>query len=617
MGPAGPVFWLGRGSVNPPALPPPFVRPQASVKAPAPKCLPESAGRGILRAVVRFSAPHHFRPLRTAPTAPQASEVSDESRAFLQQRVGLFGLVFASLGGFFLIFRSAVALILGNRNEFNHTWWAHLFAVLVFGGLWAFCRNGRHTARTIRWVEAGCLLVGSGAYLFMAPGIPLIYGPELVLVIALTFACFGRAVYVPSTGRRTLVLTLLVGVGVVVSSYIAWSSGFRGPVAAAHRAVQGQALPADTIATIKASFAAAWWTLTTVSATLASRVVYGLREEMSNIRRLGQYSLRRKLGEGGMGIVYEASHAMLRRPTAVKLLPPGRAGEHNLARFEREVQLTARLTHPNTVTVFDFGRTPDGVFYYAMELLEGADLAQIVSVSGPQSEARVVHMLRAVAGALDEAHGVGLIHRDIKPANIMLCQRGGAQDVPKVLDFGLVKELTAGGAQGGPDAKNISLTNTEAITGTPQYLSPEGISDPERVDARSDIYALGAVAYFFLTGHHVFEAKSLVEVCSHHLHTAPENPSERLGKAIDESLEQLLLDCLAKDPAKRPQSAGAVLLRAEACAAVGKWTDSEALRWWQAHGEAVAQLRANARGTASDRTVAIDLARRSSLGQTP
>ena len=202
-----------------------------------------------------------------------------------------------------------------------------------------------------------------------------------------------------------------------------------------------------------------------------SRIIYNLHREIRQAIRLGQYTLDEKLGEGGMGVVYRASHAMMRRPTAVKLLPLEKAGEASLARFEREVQQTARLTHPNTITIYDYGRTPDGVFYYAMELLDGASLQAVVDRDGPQPPGRVLRVLEMVAGGLAEAHDLGLIHRDVKPANIFLCRQGGEFDIAKVLDFGLVKIVE------GP--RDANLTHDGVVAGTPQYLAPEALTDPE------------------------------------------------------------------------------------------------------------------------------------------
>jgi serine/threonine protein kinase len=264
----------------------------------------------------------------------------------------------------------------------------------------------------------------------------------------------------------------------------------------------------------------------------------------------------------------------------VKLLPPDRAGAENLRRFEREVQLTASLTHPNTITIFDYGHTSDGVFYYAMEYVDGLSLADVVARSGAQPEGRVVHLMRQTASALVEAHGIGMVHRDIKPANIMVKlshDHDGGEDFAKVLDFGLVKEVRQEGG--------IDLTNEANISGTPQYMAPEAITSPESIDARSDIYALGAVAYYLLTGTHLFTGRSIVEVCSHHLHTQPDPPSSRLRKPIDPALEQLILECLAKDPAARPQSAFELQQRLSGLAQVPPWTPDDARSWWDTHGE--------------------------------
>ena len=268
---------------------------------------------------------------------------------------------------------------------------------------------------------------------------------------------------------------------------------------------------------------------------------------------------------------------MMKRPTAVKLLPPKRTSDKQVARFEREVQQTARLSHPNTIRIYDYGRTPDGVFYYAMELLDGATLDRIIELGGPMPASRVVHVAHAIAAALVEAHGEGLIHRDIKPSNIVLCRQGGVSDVPKLLDFGLVKDVEAS------SAGNAGLTGENQLTGTPLYMAPEAIRSVDLVDARSDLYALGAVAYYLLTGEHVFVRGTVVEVFAAHLHEDPEPPSQRLGQPIHEELEKLILACLAKDPEARPASASDLLARLEALD-TERWTAAEAKRWWRDWG---------------------------------
>jgi eukaryotic-like serine/threonine-protein kinase len=323
------------------------------------------------------------------------------------------------------------------------------------------------------------------------------------------------------------------------------------------------------------------WAIVVAIAVAFSRTIYGLRKAVSDIRRLGQYTLEKKLGEGGMGVVYRASHGMLRRPTAIKLLLPERAGKDSLVRFEREVRRTAMLTHPNTVIVYDYGRTTEGVFYYAMELLEGAALDEVVEIDGPQPEERVIHFLEQAAGSLAEAHDAGLIHRDVKPGNILVVDRGGISDLVKVVDFGLVKEI--GPSTDGTKTSEPALTAANTITGTPLYIAPETLIAPETVDARADIYALGAVGYWLLTGTHVFGGKTILEVCAHHLNSVPEPPSARLGAPVSADLETLLLACLAKRREDRPASAHLLRERLRACAAAGRWTNARAAAWWAAH----------------------------------
>jgi len=305
-------------------------------------------------------------------------------------------------------------------------------------------------------------------------------------------------------------------------------------------------------------------------------------------QQIGQYKLERKLGSGGMGVVYKAHHAMLRRPTAVKMLEPDKVNEAAMERFEREVQTTSQLNNPNTVAIYDYGRTPEGIFYYAMEFLDGIDLQTLVEQYGPQPVPRVIHILDQVCGSLYEAHSLGLVHRDIKPANIMLNRRGGQPDVVKVLDFGLVKTIDS--------AQQAGLTQHASLTGTPLYMSPEAIQMPNSVDARSDLYAVGAVGYFLLTGQPLFDADSIVDLCQKHVATQPVPPSERARTPIPSALESAILACLDKSRAKRPQTARDFALLIARCAEATQWSIEDADAWWSRHerGQGIAGQSMNA-----------------------
>ncbi len=294
-------------------------------------------------------------------------------------------------------------------------------------------------------------------------------------------------------------------------------------------------------------------------------------------RHLGQYRLEQRIGAGAMGVVYKGHHAMLRRPTAIKLLNVDKVNDASIQRFEHEVQITCKLNHPNTVAIYDYGRTPEGVFYYAMEYLDGIDLQGLVEKYGPQQEGRVIQILRQICGSLYEAHSLGLVHRDIKPANIMLNRRGNEPDVVKVLDFGLVKAVD----------NTRQAMQSGGLTGTPLYMSPEAIQTPDLVDGRSDLYAVGAVGYFLLTGKPLFDAASLVELCQRHIETVPETPSTRLGRPVSADLESAIMSCLEKSRARRPQTARELSNLLEAAADANAWPFSEAEAWWGRHERSV------------------------------
>jgi serine/threonine-protein kinase len=525
---------------------------------------------------------------------------SRESLAFLQERVARFGLVAGCLFLFALIARVVIALFA--RQEFEESLALHGLAVVLLFAIWLSTRTGRRSQRDIRAIEFGGLLAASLATTGLGMLIPPTFSPELIITLALALGLLARVAYVPSSARRTLALCIAIGIPLIGTVY--WRYSLVDPVW--WRKIGGEWSIADTaqgIALGKALNTTLWWIATTVLCTTASRVIFGLRRAVRQAEHLGQYTLEAKLGEGAMGVVYKARHSMLLRPTAVKLLLPDKVGEAYLARFEREVQLTARLTHPHTVTIFDYGRTPDGTFYYAMELLDGAGLDMIVDVTGPQPPERVLYIMDQVAAALSEAHGMGIIHRDIKPGNIILTQQGGEPDVSKVVDFGLVKDMASD-----PDP---AVSQADAVVGTPRYMSPETIVAYHQVDARSDLYSLGAVAYFLLTGEHVFDGESAAEVVTHHIQTKPVPPSKRTEAEIPGDLEGVVMACLQKEPSRRPQSANHLRARLWACASRGKWNTDLARRWWKEHGDTVRARRDVYVDHPGDvgKTIAIDLGR--------
>jgi serine/threonine-protein kinase len=318
-----------------------------------------------------------------------------------------------------------------------------------------------------------------------------------------------------------------------------------------------------------------WLALAVAVAVHGSYRIEVLRQEAVAARRLGQYQLKQRIGSGGMGEVYLAEHVLLRRPCAIKLIPPERAGDpRNLARFEREVQATATLTHPNTVEIFDYGHAEDGTFYYVMEYLPGLSLDELVKQHGPLPPDRVVHLLRQVCGALHEAHAAGLIHRDIKPGNILLCQRGGRHDVAKLLDFGLVQAH-------GLSQDAHQLTQEGAIAGTPPYMSPEQAAAQGELDARSDLYSLGAVAYFLLTGQPPFVRATAVQTLAAHLGEEVVAPDQHRPD-IPADVQAVVLRCLEKEPARRFLDSARLEQALGRCACAVQWTAEQAAAWWRA-----------------------------------
>lgn len=522
------------------------------------------------------------------------SGVTDQAdaRAFLQDRLSLWALWVCCLSGFFYLVNLVSWAFLLTSGAFPEmllrpSTMLHLSASLTFGMVWLATRRKQLSLPALRILEATLLIAGCTQFALMgfyivrlrqdAGGMAQLGLHAALLASANTV--MARAIAVPSTPTRTFWLSLAAMLPVIPAAAIA---------------TNGSPVVLINLGT--------WSALAIATATAGSHVIFGLRVEAARVRRLGQYTLEEKIGAGGMGVVYRASHAMLRRPTAIKLLPPQRAGEANLARFEREVQLTAQLSHPNTVAIYDYGRTPDGVFYYAMEFLDGINLEDLVRLYGPAPPGRAIAILEQVCGALAEAHAHGLVHRDIKPANIILTERGGEPDVAKIVDFGLVKPFAA-------DSAAIAVSAASVLTGTPLYMSPEAMTSPEAGDPRSDLYALGAVGYFLLAGHPVFEGGSVAEIIGHHLHTEPPPPSKRTAQPIPADLEAVILKCLRKSADDRPQNARALREELLRCRAAGSWSDAEAATWWRAFrndGSPKAHRDAE-RGPTGSLTVSVDI----------
>jgi serine/threonine-protein kinase len=325
--------------------------------------------------------------------------------------------------------------------------------------------------------------------------------------------------------------------------------------------------------------------LITVMAYVGALVVYTLGKAVTEARELGSYRLVEKLGQGGMGEVWRAKHRLLARPAAVKLIRAGDAdaSEEALRRFEHEAQVTANLSSPHTVQLFDFGVADDGSFYYVMELLNGLDLESLVRRYGPVPAERAIYMLRQVCHSLSEAESHGLVHRDIKPANLFVCRYGGEFDFVKVLDFGIAKAAPDMMETGAP-----VLTRDNIFRGTPAYIAPEQALNGSHVDSRADIYATGCVAYFLLTGKPVFTADSPMAVVVQHAYTQPQPPSATTELPIPAALDRLILDCLAKNPADRPQSARALSQRLAEVDSLPPWSEERAREWWETHRPAQA-----------------------------
>ncbi len=501
---------------------------------------------------------------------------SSSGLSFVRERLALLGkTLFLVSFGFYLFLLASLTLIGG--ASFVAVVRApvalgHLCASLTMAVLWLLASRARLSLWSLGALDAVSFTV-AGAFLSLMTVED--EGQILQTLLALTVTVMVRAILMPSRPGRTLLLSALVFAPTVVMCIAR-----HHPTVILPGFSPGYQKLHMTLNTVL------WSVLGTTLATLVSRVLYGLRRQVAEASELGQYLLEEKIGGGGMGEVWRARHRLLIRPAAIKLIRQRALGtmsgdpELLVRRFEREARATAALTSPHTVQLYDFGVAEDGRLYYVMELLDGLDLDTLVKQHGPLPAERVVHLLRQVCSALQDAHANGLVHRDIKPANLVVSRAGTTFDFVKVLDFGLVK---LDGARVG-DQKAIDLSAEDSWSGTPGYMAPEVVLGAADTDHRVDLYALGCVAYWLLTGMRVFEGDNAMQVMVQHVQAEPKRPSHRVDRPIPAPLEHLVMQCLEKDPARRPAGAEVVSDRLDAVPLTSVWTAERAEQWWAMHG---------------------------------
>jgi tRNA A-37 threonylcarbamoyl transferase component Bud32 len=441
---------------------------------------------------------------------------------------------------------------------------SHIFVVLVLGVMaLPLCRSCTVTLKKLRVSELIIFGFPAAFFLMLQYRVTLVSVAREHMPAPMPFwllLIFTYAMFIPNTWRRAAVV---IGAIALAPDLLALGMMYLEPTVGA--VMTGM----DMIQYVLTMLVAA------IAAVFGTHLIHRLRHEAFEAKLVGQYRLITPLGSGGMGEVFLAEHQMLKRPCAVKLIRAEQAGDPQvLARFEREVQMTARLSHWNTIEIYDYGRTDDGTLYYVMEFLPGMSLAELLDRFGPMPAERVIYLVRQICQGLREAHSIGLIHRDIKPGNIFAAQRGGMFDVAKLLDFGLVKPLA--------EMSSPRITQEGAISGTPLFMSPEQANGQSEVDARSDIYSLGAVAYTLLTGLPPFDRPSPMAVIIAHARDEALPPS-RFRADVPADLEAVILRCLAKRPADRFQDAESLEQALADCAAADQWTQEQATRWWHDH----------------------------------
>ena len=507
-------------------------------------------------ALVEGSAPHE----------------SQETREVLRDRLRIMAVMLFVLFGVFLI-RSLLNLQEYATGPRAPVFYAHvavtLLLALVAERLCAQCDVFLKYLRTSEFLilagPAAFFLIYNYLYLLRAAAledgsayVPNINGAWILLI-------FTYALFIPNSWRRAAVVLSILGccpIAVWMLAYV------RSPEFA--QLTNSSEFHSAFLDSLMAM------TVSVITATVGVKTIGSLRREAFVARQLGQYRLKQLLGTGGMGEVYLAEHQLMKRPCAVKVIRPERAGNpQDLARFEREVRATAKLSHWNSIDIYDYGQTAEGTFYYVMEFLPGLNLGELIEGHGQLPAGRIVHLVRQVCDALAEAHNQGLVHRDIKPANIFCAYRGGMFDVAKLLDFGLAKPHQ--------EVADAGLTQEGTLTGSPLFMSPEQAVGSPQVDVRSDIYSLGTVMYFMATGQPPFVYEQAMKVLVAHASQQPRSPRE-LNPALPEELDEIILRCLEKEPEDRFQDVASLREMIDQVPISEPWSSYEAAQWWQDHG---------------------------------
>ncbi|HEY2840653.1 MAG TPA: serine/threonine-protein kinase [Pirellulales bacterium] len=497
-------------------------------------------------------------------------DLTDETRVLLRTRLRAAALVFCLgsmaflLRDFFTTRETTLDGALASHEKFL-SWFQAIHVGVMALVSYKLCSKCDLSLRWLRVAET--LIFGLTALFFVAvqhcatlvaTHLGYVFNP-----VALWYALmFTYAIYIPNSGRRAAIILGFMAIA-PISCFL---------IDRATYPTFGKLTTFDSVSGMTLMISIGFF-----SSAYGAHMIGSLRRQAYEAKQLGQYKLGELIGAGGMGEVYLAEHQMMKRPCAIKVIRPNKARDPRaLARFEREVRATAKLSHWNTVEIFDYGRTDDGTFYYVMEYLPGLSISELVERHGPLAPERVIYLLEQTCDALREAHAAGLVHRDIKPGNIFAAIRGGVYDVAKLLDFGLAKAMV--------DDSSVQLTQEGMITGSPLFMSPEQAIGDTEPDARSDIYSLGAVAYYMLTGRPPFQSDKPMKVMIAHAHDDPPPPSQ-FRPDLPADLERVVLRSLAKNPAERYENAGAFARDLASCDSAGGWTRDHAANWWTQVGQ--------------------------------